>query len=250
MFYSPLEQFDIIVLFYGCVNCFDSFCLDITFFNIFIPLCLFIGYMLVISYFFKDYLKIVPTVYQLVMEKLISFIFNLIKSQIGKEGYVYYPFLLTIFLFILIVNLLGLLPFGIALTSHLIPILLLSLTSCLAIFVIGLYEHKLKFLFIFIPKSPFILLPMLIIIEIFSYIIRMFSLAIRLAANIMAGHTLVFIIVSFILSVVGVSAGLFFLSSFILMLVLCLELGVAFLQAYVFTVLLCIYLNDSIKGGH
>ena len=109
--------------------------------------------------------------------------------------------------------------------------------------------HNLQFLKIFIPECPFVLLPMLIFIEIFSYVIRAFSLAIRLSANIMAGHTLVFIISSFVLNITQIKFWFFFLGFGLLFAVLFLELGVAFLQAYVFSVLVCIYLNDSIKGA-
>lgn len=93
-------------------------------------------------------------------------------------------------------------PFGIALTSHLIMIILLSLSLGLSIFIIGIYVHNLEFLKIFVPECPFALLPFLMLIEIFSYTLRTFSLAIRLSANIMAGHTLVYIISSFILNMV------------------------------------------------
>jgi F0F1-type ATP synthase membrane subunit a len=93
-------------------------------------------------------------------------------------------------------------PFGIALTSHIIMIIFLSLSLGLSIFIIGLYTHNLEFLKLFIPECPFALLPFLMVIEIFSYLIRSFSLAIRLCANIMAGHTLVYIISSFILNMV------------------------------------------------
>jgi ATP synthase subunit 6 len=126
---------------------------------------------------------------------------------------------------------------------------LLSSTICISIFIIGLLRFNLKFLYIFIPQCPFILLPILIPIEIFSYLIRLFSLAIRLAANILAGHTLVHIIVSFILKIIKLDLllSLFFLIP--LFLILILEFGVAFLQAYVFTVLVCIYLSDTEKVG-
>lgn len=194
MFFSPLEQFDLIIVSYKNISFFGLFSLDITIFHVLLPLALVLIFFSFLSYIFKTNFKIIPTALQLCLEMFLLFIFNLIKQQIGKEGYIYYPFFFTIFTFIFIVNLLGLIPFGIALTSQLIVILFLSLTCCLGILVIGLHRHGLEFLKIFIPESPFILLPMLILIEIFSYIIRMFSLAIRLAANIMAGHTLVFII--------------------------------------------------------
>jgi F-type H+-transporting ATPase subunit a len=109
------------------------------------------------------------------------------------------PLVLTLFLFVLLCNLISLVPFGIALTSHLILILFLSITLCVSIFSIGVIKHNVNFFKNFIPECPFILVPILIPIEIFSYLIRMFSLAIRLAANILAGHTLVYIISGFIL---------------------------------------------------
>lgn len=121
---------------------------------------------------------------------------------------------------------------------------------CVSIFCIGLLNYNLKFLHIFIPQCPFALLPILIPIEIFSYLIRLFSLAIRLAANILAGHTLVHIIITFILNIMKIE---FFLSLLVLIplfLILTLEFGVAFLQAYVFTVLISIYLSDSLKSPY
>jgi ATP synthase subunit 6 len=119
----------------------------------------------------------------------------------------------------------------------------------LSIFCIGLLTHNLNFLYIFLPECPAILLPMLVIIEIFSYIIRAFSLAIRLSANIMAGHTLVHIIASFVL-LISVKLFGFLLGFSFLVPILILELGVSALQAYVFSVLLCIYLFDALSGGH
>lgn len=159
------------------------------------------------------------------------------------------PFIYTLFNFILFCNLLSLIPFGIALTSHLILIFLLSSTICISIFVIGLLRFNLKFLHIFIPQCPFVLLPILIPIEIFSYLIRLFSLSIRLAANILAGHTLVHIIVSFILNLTKADIVLSIIFLIPLFLILVLEFGVALLQAYVFTVLVCIYLSDTEKLG-
>jgi len=127
---------------------------------------------------------------------------DIIEQQTGAKGFIYFPFIFSLFFFILLCNLISMTPFGIALTSHIIMIIFTSLSLGLSIFIIGLYIHNLEFLKIFIPECPFALLPLLIVIEIFSYIIRCFSLAIRLSANIMAGHTLVYIISSFILNMV------------------------------------------------
>ena len=140
-------------------------------------------------------------------------------------------------------------PFGIALTSHLILIFLLSCTTCISIFLIGLLRFNLKFLHIFIPQSPFALLPILVPIEMFSYLIRLFSLSIRLAANILAGHTLVHIIVTFLLNVSKIDFIMSIIFLVPLFLILILEFGVALLQAYVFTVLVCIYLGDTKSLG-
>jgi F-type H+-transporting ATPase subunit a len=130
-------------------------------------------------------------------------------------------------------------------------ILFLSVVICSSIFLIGLLTHNIQFLKIFITECPFILLPLLIQIEIFSYLIRMFSLAIRLAANILAGHTLVFIISNFMLKVVSLHFLFYFIIIFPFFAVLLLEFGVAFLQAYVFTVLVSIYLAEALNGsGH
>ena len=117
-------------------------------------------------------------------------------------------------------------------------------------FYFGLIRNSINFFKIFIPESPLLLLPILIFIEIFSYIIRAFSLAIRLSANIMAGHTLVFIISGSVFNLTKMKYWFFILGFVFLFAVLCLELGVAFLQAYVFTVLILIYLSDIFTCGH
>lgn len=108
----------------------------------------------------------------------------------------YFPFIFSLFFFVLFSNFLGLLPFGFALTSHIIMIFLLSFTLGLAIFQIGFLIHGLHFLKLFSPEAPFLLIPLLVFIEFFSYMIRALSLAVRLAANVMSGHVLFFIVIS------------------------------------------------------
>jgi F-type H+-transporting ATPase subunit a len=216
-----------------------------------LPLIFAILFVKLIIVLFKDKLNLIPNSWQYIFENFYLFVFNILKAQVGAKGFFYFPFIFTIFNFILITNLISLTPFGIALTSHIIMMLFLSLTIWSAIFLIGFRTHQLNFLKIFIPESPFILLLILIPIEMFSYLIRAFSLAIRLSANIMAGHTLVYIISSFILNMSYLSFWFFFVFVGVLLAILLLEIGVAFLQAYVFTILTCIYLNDSLKQpGH
>jgi len=241
---SPLEQFDILN-----VNSISIFFIDFSFNNILLPFFLIIFFLLFFSYIFLKKLTIIPFYIQVILENLYIFLIKLIKQQTGTYGLFWFPFIFCIFNFILMSNLLSLIPFGIALTSHLILIFLLSCTVCISIFVIGLMRFHLKFLHIFIPQCPFVLLPILIPIEIFSYLIRLFSLSIRLAANILAGHTLVHIIISFILNLTKVDLVLSILFLIPLFLILILEFGVAGLQAYVFTVLVCIYLADTKSLG-
>jgi ATP synthase subunit 6 len=243
---SPLEQFDILNVknFFGLSN-------DFSLNNIMVPLLLiiiiFISFLI---FFLLKNSKIIPLALQNIIETDYRFIINIIKQQTGIKGLLWTPLIFVIFNFILFSNLLSLIPFGIALTSHLIVILWLSISLCISIFSVGLINYNLKFLHIFIPQCPFILLPILIPIEIFSYLIRLFSLAIRLAANILAGHTLVHIIVTFILNVMKIELLLSLLILIPLFLILILEFGVAFLQAYVFTVLISIYLSDSLKSPY
>jgi len=190
------------------------------------------------------------TIFQSLFEYQIKFILNLIKQQIGIFGYPYIVLIYSLFFSILLLNLLSLLPFGIALTSHLIIILYLSLSICLGIFFEGYIRLGDIFYKIFLPSSPLIMLPLLLLIEVFSYIIRMFSLAIRLVANIMAGHTLIFIISTFTLLLTSINFIYLLIGIILICVIMLLELGVACLQAYVFTILILIYINDIYGGNH
>jgi len=196
VFFSPLEQFDALVLFVCSLGYFD-----ISFTNILLPLLIsniFLGFII---YFYSGSMRLVPEYWQLLLESLYKFVLDILEQQVGSRGLVYFPFIFSLFFFIFLCNFISMTPFGVALTSHIVMIIFTSLSLGLSIFIIGLYLHNLEFLKIFVPECPLVLLPFLMIIEIFSYVIRSFSLAIRLSANIMAGHTLVYIISSFILNV-------------------------------------------------
>lgn len=187
--FSPLEQFEVVRLYGLMWNIFD---VSVTNFTLpLILLLLFVSFFLVIGeseWFF------IPNTWQLCWIFIYQFVWQLVKQQIGEKGIFYYPFIFCIFTYILCLNLWSLFPFGIAITSHFIIVLYLSMVVWGSIFFIGLIQHNLVFLKIFIPNCPFLLLILLIPIEIFSYVIRMFSLAIRLVANILAGHTLVILL--------------------------------------------------------
>jgi ATP synthase subunit 6 len=242
MFFSPLEQFDVIIFFI-----FTIFGYDFTFLSLFLPFIANFLLLMLFYFFFKNSFLVVPNIWQYIFEMHYLFVLNIVKQQIGNNGFIYFPFIFVIFNFIFFCNIVSLFPFGIALTSHIILILFLSISLCFSIFIIGLIVQNLQFLRIFIPQSPFLLLFLLIPIEIFSYLIRMFSLAIRLSANILAGHTLVYIISTFISIAISISFYFYFFTILFLFVVLLLELVVAFLQAYVFTTLICIYINDSVN---
>jgi len=243
--FSPLEQFDLI----GILKIF-IIGLDFSILNGVLPFFIILFFYIYFLFFIKLRFKLIPDVWQIICENIYKFVFNIVDQQVGKKGYIYFPFIFIIFNFILLSNLLSLIPFGIALTSYIVLIFFLSISICIFIFFLGLIKHNVGFFKLFIPKCPFILLPILIPIEIFSYIIRMFSLAIRLAANILAGHTLLFIISSFSVKVFSMKFWFYFLVYIIFFFIFMLELGIAFLQAYVFSILICIYLNDSLSLGN
>lgn len=243
MFFSPLEQFDTVLL----IPFF--FYIDFSFTSILLPLVIVLLFLFGIYFLNFKIFSLIPGFWQLTFENLYMFILNLVDQQIGPKGYIYFPLIFTLFFFILSCNLLSMTPFGIALTSHIIMILFLSLSLGLFNFFLGLFINGLPFLQLFIPQCPFILLPFLILIEIFSYVLRNFSLAIRLAANILAGHTLVFIISSFLVNAFSLKYFFLFSSVFaIFFAILMLEVGVSCLQAYVFVTLFSIFLSDSVNG--
>lgn len=200
MFFSPLEQFNIIPI-KSIDVLIGSFYIDVALTNVILPLIIANLLFSLLIFFFKRNMRIIPSIWQLSLEILYNFIYGIIKQQIGQKGYIYFPLIFTLFNFILLCNMFSLMPFGLAITSHIILVIFISSTMCLSIFLIGLLTHSFRFLKIFIPECPFVLLPILIPIELFSYVIRVFSLAIRLAANILAGHTLVYIISSLILKI-------------------------------------------------
>lgn len=239
---SPLEQFDLLPIKFF----FTKGGLDLTFFNIILTL-FFIWFLLKLSNrWIREYQNkgdLIPKGWQRTWEELYLLILNIIKQQAGEKGKIYLPLILTLFVIILLSNLFSLLPYSNALTAHIINIFFLSFSLIGGLFIIGLKNFGVSFLKLFVPESPLLLMFILIPIEMFSYLIRCFSLAIRLSANIMAGHTLVFIVSGFMLNLTLAFQILLFT---VLLAIFTLELGVAFLQAYVFVILFTIYLRDSL----
>jgi F-type H+-transporting ATPase subunit a len=170
----------------------------------------------------------------------------------NKKGEMYFPFILTIFLFIMLSNLVGLIPYSFTITSHIIITFALSLTIFIGVNIISIQIYRFKMLSLFIPANTSIGLALLLVpIEFVSYIFKPISLGVRLFANLMAGHTLLKVIVGFSWTMVFlhnfILSAIHIFPLIILIILFGLELGVALIQAYVFTILSCIYLNESIN---
>ncbi len=186
---------------------------------------------------------LVPGRWQSAAEMLYEGTANMIRDTVGNEGRRYFPFIFSLFMFLLFGNLLGLVPYNFTFTSHIIVTIALALVVFVGVTIIGFARHGLGYLHLFLPEgTPLVAAPLLVVIEILSYLSRPFSLAMRLAINMLVGHVLLQLLAGFVilLGVVGVVPIAFMGAIFLL------ELLVAVLQAYVFTILSCIYLNDAI----
>ena len=188
--------------------------------------------------------ELVPGRVQSLGELAYEFIGNMIDETVGTDGQRYFPFVFTLFMFILFGNMLGLIPYGYTFTGQIIVTFALAAVVFIGVTLIGIWRHGWHFLSFFVPHGvPVVLLVLLVPIELLSYLIRPFTLSIRLFANMLAGHTMLAIFGGFAASIgilgllpLGLDVLIFFL-----------ELLVAVLQAYVFTILTCLYLNDAIN---
>ena len=193
--------------------------------------------------------QLVPSRLQHIGETIYNFIQNLILENVGEKGLRYTPYLLSIFLFVLMGNFLGMIPYGFTFTSHIIVTFAMAMIIFIAVTLLGLYKHGFHFFRLFFPEgTPIYIAPLLVPVEIMSYFTRPVSLSVRLFANMVAGHVMLKIFSGFVILLAGTSlfplAVLPFAVNFA---VIAFEFLVALLQAYVFTVLTCIYLNDAIN---
>jgi F-type H+-transporting ATPase subunit a len=187
--------------------------------------------------------RLVPGRVQSMGELLYEFVAGLVRDNVGSAGRKYFPFIFTLFVFVLFGNLVGMIPFSFTYTSHIVVTFAMAIVVFAGVTVIGFIRHGLHFFTLFVPPGvPKPLLLLLVPIEVLSYFIRPITLSVRLFANMMAGHTMLFIFASFVVSlgIFGV-LPLAFTTAFMF-----LEVLVAVLQAYVFTILTCIYLHDAI----
>ena len=187
--------------------------------------------------------RLVPGRWQSMAEMSYEFIAGMVRENVGNEGRRYFPFVLTLFLFILFGNLMGMIPYAYTFTSQIIVTFAMAFTIFIGVTILGLALHGLRFFTLFFPSgTPIALAPVLIPIEVISYFVRPVSLSVRLFANMMAGHTMMKVFGGFV-----VVLGIFGVAPLILIVALTgFEILVAVLQAYVFAMLTCMYLNDAI----
>ena len=197
---------------------------------------------------------LVPGRWQSAAEMAYEFIAGMLRDNVGPEGRPYFPFIFSLFAFILFANLLGMLPFAFTVTSHIIVTFALAMVVFIGVTIIGFARHGLHFLKLFVPSGvPAALLPLLVVIEVISYFVRPVSLSVRLFANMLAGHTMLKVFAGFILLLGSLGAGgaIGGIAPLAFIVALTgLEIGIAILQAYVFTILTCLYLNDAIHLHH
>ena len=236
--HSPLAQFEIktlVPLDFGGVN------VSFTNSSLFM-----VATVVVVSLFLILAMRraaLVPGRWQSIAELSYVFGANVMKDTVGSEGRKYFPFIFTVFMFILFGNLLGMLPYSFTFTSHIIVTFTIAAVIFVGVTLIALAKHKMHFFSFFMPPGvPMLLAPLLVPIEIISYLSRPISLSVRLFANMLAGHTLLKVFAGFI-----VSLGVFGIAPWAFVVALTgLEIVIAFLQAFVFTMLTCLYLNDAL----
>jgi len=236
---SPLEQFkisDILSLHIGNY--------DLSFTNA--SLFMFFAYAIIGSFFYftAKKLQTIPNNMQSGAEVVYNFVLKVLNENTSGKGEQYFPFIFSLFLFILTLNILGLIPYGFAVTSQIIVTFALAITVFIIVTVIAFIRHGFHFFSFFLPSgTPWFLAPLMIVIEFFTYCTRPISLSMRLAANMMAGHILIAVVAGFIM-MMGV-AGILPISFIVVF--TGFEFFVAILQAYIFTILTCVYLNDAIN---
>ena len=197
---------------------------------------------------------LVPGRMQSMAEMSYEFIANMLRETAGPEGMRFFPFVFSLFMFVLFANLFGMVPYFFTVTSHIIVTFALALAVILTVLVYGFYKNGLHFLHLFVPEGvPGYLLPLVVTIEVISFLSRPISLSVRLFANMLAGHITLKVFAGFVFSLgtlgaVGIGGAI--LPFLMTVALTALEFLVAFLQAYVFAILTCMYLNDALHPSH
>lgn len=243
--FSPLEQFSLVTLI--PLN-FLGFNLSITNATVFLVFTCLIAYSFLSIATLNS--TVVPNNWQYVVESMYSFVYTTLGATDDAKFREFFPFVFTLFVFILTSNQLGMIPYTFTITSHLIVTFSLGATIWIGVTFVGFSRHGLHFFSLFCPPNcPLWILPVLIGIELVSYIFRVISISVRLFANVMAGHALFKILSGFAWTMLSAGVlgyiGAFSILCFILAFT-ALEVAIAFIQAYIFTLLTCIYLKDGI----
>ena len=242
---SPVEQFTIKTIYE-----LDLMGIDISFTNASLFMMFSILGSVCFLYLGSRKQALVPGRFQSLVEMSYEFVANMVKENAGKGSQAYFPFIFTLFMFILFGNLLGMIPYSYTFTSQIIVTITLALIIFIGVTLIALIKHKLKFFTFFFPSGvPIALAPLLIPIEIISYLMRPVSLSVRLFANMLAGHTMMKVFAGLIIMMTSASGVLKAGAVLPLLAVIGLtglEFLVAALQAYVFSILTCMYLHDAL----
>ena len=247
--FSPLDQFEIRNLVSLVAPILGNLSVSIT--NIGLYLIIGVSIVFIFHLFGNNYNKIVPNNWLTSLESLYATICNIVINQINdKKGQLYFPFIYSLFTFILVNNLIGMTPYSFASTSHFILTFSISFSVVLGATILGFQKHGLLFFSLFVPAGcPIALLPLLVLIEFISYLSRNVSLGLRLAANILSGHMLLSILSGFCYNIMTSGILFFFLGLIPLAFIIAfsgLELGIAFIQAQVFVVLTSSYIKDGL----
>ena len=248
-FTNPLSQFEIRDFFSIKLSFLNNLQLSLT--NIGLYLILGASFILIVNLLSINYNKLIGNKWSISQESLYATIQSIVVGQINaKQGQVFFPLIYTLFLFILINNLIGLVPYSFASTSHFVLTFSLSFTIVIGATILGFQKHGLKFFAILVPAGcPLGLLPLLVFIELISHLARNVSLGLRLAANILSGHMLLAILAGFTYNIMTSGIIFFFLGLIPLAFIIAfsgLEFGIAFIQAQVFVVLTSSYIRDGL----
>jgi len=246
---SPLDQFEIRNLIGFEAPILGDIQLSVTNIGLYLSAGTFI--LLSLNFLATNYNKIVSNGWSIGQESLYATIHSIVVNQINAtKGQIYFPFIYTLFVFILINNLIGMVPYSFASTSHFIFTFGLSFTVVLGATILGFQKHRLEFFSLLVPAGcPLALLPLLVLIEFISYLSRNVSLGLRLGANILSGHMLLNILAGFTYNIMTSGFIFFFLGLIPLAFIIAfsgLELGIAFIQAQVFVVLTSSYIKDAL----
>jgi len=248
--FSPLDQFEIRNLISLQGPILNDINLSVTNISLYLFISVIVAFSMTILANNNE--KIISNKWSVSQETLYATVYSIVVNQIdSKKGQIYFPFMYVLFIFILINNLIGMVPYSFASTSHFILTFSLSFTVVLGATVLGFKEHGLKFFSLFVPAGcPLGLLPLLVLIEFISYLARNVSLGLRLAANILSGHMLLNILSGFTYNIMNSGLIFFVLGLLPLAFIIAfsgLELGIAFIQSQVFVVLSCSYIKDALE---